>query len=461
VATPALDLARALLRAGYTPLPVKRGEKKPAPAAGTWARWQKARPTEADLLRWFGNGDGHEIGVVLPASVCVLDVDARSPAHLEVDARAQAALLSPVADALVTLPCETSAHFGRHYFARLPEGCKLATTTRPGEGLQIIMPGQFVRVSGQVMERLPAAADLPMLPAVIAALFTTTRAVRPAAKKPVQIAPTPIAPRRREAEELAEFRELLPDLVGVGPWRATCPLHDDARPSLSLWRDREGRLRWRCHAIDCIGRRGGTLGDLRRRLWRAGGPAHWEARFAEAEGLLRAGLKGDALALALAVLRIAHDRSGTRDPIPLEPSGAVACSYRRIAQAGGPGRVLPDGTFENGAAVKRALLALEKAGAQVSWGRALGHPDGPRRTAAALGPLLKRLGAERDAQVHPTHRDALVHGAVTPFPPEQEGGRLAGRRRRSVEPEGVPVGLQRASQRDNEGPRGPEGGGIC
>lgn len=34
---------------------------------------------------------------------------------------------------------------------------------------------------------------------------------------------------------------------------ARCPLHDDSTPSLSLYRGRDGRERWRCHGCDAGG----------------------------------------------------------------------------------------------------------------------------------------------------------------------------------------------------------------
>jgi hypothetical protein len=34
---------------------------------------------------------------------------------------------------------------------------------------------------------------------------------------------------------------------------AWCPLHDDKHPSLSLYRGRDGRERWHCHACDVGG----------------------------------------------------------------------------------------------------------------------------------------------------------------------------------------------------------------
>jgi hypothetical protein len=44
---------------------------------------------------------------------------------------------------------------------------------------------------------------------------------------------------------------------------AFCPLHDNTRtPALSLYRGRDGRERWRCHACDI----GGDALDLESRL---------------------------------------------------------------------------------------------------------------------------------------------------------------------------------------------------
>ena len=34
---------------------------------------------------------------------------------------------------------------------------------------------------------------------------------------------------------------------------ARCPLHEDSTPSLSLYRGRDGRERWRCHGCDAGG----------------------------------------------------------------------------------------------------------------------------------------------------------------------------------------------------------------
>jgi hypothetical protein len=41
--------------------------------------------------------------------------------------------------------------------------------------------------------------------------------------------------------------------VAVRGRMAKCPLHDDRTPSLSLYRGRDGRERWKCHGCDAGG----------------------------------------------------------------------------------------------------------------------------------------------------------------------------------------------------------------
>jgi hypothetical protein len=49
---------------GVTVIPIAAGTKEP-PCGVKWKRFQAERPTEAELRRWFGNGKGHGLAVVL------------------------------------------------------------------------------------------------------------------------------------------------------------------------------------------------------------------------------------------------------------------------------------------------------------------------------------------------------------------------------------------------------------
>src|SRR3990172_3654849 len=64
-----LDAAREYLRRGWSPIPIPRGEKKPA-----LAEWQNLRLGEGDLLAHFG--DGSNIGVLTGTpSGDLIDID--------------------------------------------------------------------------------------------------------------------------------------------------------------------------------------------------------------------------------------------------------------------------------------------------------------------------------------------------------------------------------------------------
>jgi hypothetical protein len=59
-----LEAAFQHLQRGWSVIPIASGTKKPPRGLG-WKRYQKARPSESAIKRWFGNGECHGLAVVL------------------------------------------------------------------------------------------------------------------------------------------------------------------------------------------------------------------------------------------------------------------------------------------------------------------------------------------------------------------------------------------------------------
>lgn len=67
-----LQHARYYIKVGLRPIPVEPRGKKPE---GEWKRWQTEAPTDAHLVRWFGNGARRNVGLVLGRGLLALDFD--------------------------------------------------------------------------------------------------------------------------------------------------------------------------------------------------------------------------------------------------------------------------------------------------------------------------------------------------------------------------------------------------
>lgn len=59
--------ALTYLQADLSVIPTVIATKAPAPVIGKWARFQKERPTEAEVQKWFGNGLNHAMAIVCGA----------------------------------------------------------------------------------------------------------------------------------------------------------------------------------------------------------------------------------------------------------------------------------------------------------------------------------------------------------------------------------------------------------
>mgnify|MGYP000408210531 CR=1 FL=1 len=73
--TPLLQAARDYTGLGFSVIPIKKGEKRPAIS---WERWQTERPDDAQLVQWFANGKHEALGVVTGAvsnGLVILDFD--------------------------------------------------------------------------------------------------------------------------------------------------------------------------------------------------------------------------------------------------------------------------------------------------------------------------------------------------------------------------------------------------
>jgi hypothetical protein len=122
--TSLLDTALAYHRAGLVVLPNDPAKKYPAGLKG----WQRHQTSEADLRRWFGNGQDHAIGV---RDVEGLDIDNKGHPDAETLYSAWAALVEQLAPGLADrLLCERTPRGGYHLVWRCTEisgNQKLAT----------------------------------------------------------------------------------------------------------------------------------------------------------------------------------------------------------------------------------------------------------------------------------------------------------------------------------------------
>lgn len=395
--------ALAYDRAGLRPFPVK-GK---TPAIKSTRALRERATFEPCLWRWWTDPGREGAGVAVMtggAFPVVLDIDTA-----EGEALVERSGGIPEGAAVV------KTRHGRHvYFAPEDLRCRvrkhdLGIDLRGNrEGYAVLPP-----TPGYTWEILPNGKPLPPVPqwlrdlAPTLAERQTPREKKAPAQAPAEEAdPTPIT-----AEEVVPWREVLPDLrlTATGGAEALCPLHDDHDPSMTFFRDRSGAVHFCCRA-ECpasatwVKKNGklyevhsGTLGDLRRLLWRQLTPEQMADYFAGRRELLAWRLSGDPLRLALAVLNIAQNRKGLvgegADQTPLNPDGPVSVSYRLQAKCGGIGKVIVHGKREDFQGVKEvqaAMGALAAEGADVVKGE-----EGGKTTTIALGPLLRRLRKEQ------------------------------------------------------------------
>lgn len=87
-----LDAAKSYVATGISILPLK--EKSKIPAIPSWKEYQTRKPTENELVAWFGNGSRHNIGIVTGAisNLAVVDLDSKEAVEL---VKAKGGLITP------------------------------------------------------------------------------------------------------------------------------------------------------------------------------------------------------------------------------------------------------------------------------------------------------------------------------------------------------------------------------
>jgi hypothetical protein len=72
-----LDYAKDYLQRGFSIIPLKPKDKRPA--IPSWLEFQKRIPTEEELEQWFGNGSSNGIGIVTGniSGLTVVDLDSQ------------------------------------------------------------------------------------------------------------------------------------------------------------------------------------------------------------------------------------------------------------------------------------------------------------------------------------------------------------------------------------------------
>ena len=162
--TISIDFARRLHALGLSLIPLQPGDKK---SDGEWKMFQSNRCTDADLVKWFGNGVAHNMGIVTGAvsSVVVVESDNR-------DAESWcAANLSPT-------PMMTRSARGLHRYYRRPsavgtDAIPAFIKTSDGISIELKRDGQYVvapnslhpsgHVYSMVQDWPSTLDDLPLL----------------------------------------------------------------------------------------------------------------------------------------------------------------------------------------------------------------------------------------------------------------------------------------------------------
>jgi hypothetical protein len=252
---------------------------------------------------------------------------------------------------------EVLTRHGRHlYFA----GAKSLPTYRDlGPQIHLLGPGHYVELPPSPGKEWVRHVDgpLPRLPRHLLLLVKQRSTTGTAAGVLVDV-----------RAELADWRELLGDVRGSGPWRARCPLHDDARASFSIFRgQKDGRLIGRCHA----GCGTWTVRRLRHRLG-----TRLTSQYTQAHAAITA--LGDGIDPAQRdALRWVVRQAETFGLDLTAPEG-IGASYRQLAAATGLEQVGDDGHLSSrGRRVVRLLDSLRALGIIVMPGTPY-TPDGGR-----------------------------------------------------------------------------------
>jgi len=320
-------VAQHYLERGWRPVPIDASAKEPRVK---WRAYQCRAPTSSELGSWqprFRNG----VALVTGGKLVVIDVDTERPGFAET-----CQSLRDAGGAEVRTP-SGGAHF---YFSTDAEVASRDTErceVHASRSLVIAPPSP-----GYIWTSYPDS-ELPLLPTWVAQ-----------EAKPI---PAPQPATEGQDEDLAAYRALLPDLsfsAESGHGVARCPLHDDVKPSLGLYRgERDGKLLWRCFAC----KKGGTLERLRHELLKAGGGRvyadMWQGLLARAASLP---VSPEARAVFAASLRIGLERD-------LNPAWEIATPYRTIARLSGVERVSAGNALSaKGRTIRAALLELHEGG---------------------------------------------------------------------------------------------------
>jgi len=232
-----LDTALRLLGFGYSVIPLKARDKRPAVA--TWKRWQKEIAGEDQLREWFAAGLDLNVGIVTGAVSGVVVVDAD-----QLDAVTWMQGYHPS-------PQRTRTGHGKHFFFRHPgaevrNGAKLlgmALDVR-GDGGYVVAPGS-IHPSGAMYEEEGEWKSAQHLPS-----FDPTWIGEPRPAKPLH-APLPIHGQGTDLDfRIRKFLEKVPGAIeGEGgdahTFRLACKLvrgfdltDDQALGYLSEWNAR-------------------------------------------------------------------------------------------------------------------------------------------------------------------------------------------------------------------------------
>ena len=142
-----LEAALDYQKRGFSVIPmgatvISQNEIKKFCRLPSWAEFQKRRPSEEEIRRWWTQWTDAQIGVVCGAISNLIVIDTDTPMAVE-------EVESLLPDAL-EVPCHTTPRGGRHYFFQYREGVK--STNKNGihqfeihsDGtLAIIPPGQI------------------------------------------------------------------------------------------------------------------------------------------------------------------------------------------------------------------------------------------------------------------------------------------------------------------------------
>lgn len=195
-----LDHALALAARGFSVIPLRPRDKKPA---AKWERYQTERATEDQVRRWFGNGAGCNLGIVTGRISNLVAVDPDTP--------------EAVAWVRAHLPAtrmKTRTAHGEHWFYRHP-GVPIRNKARiqtddpavaidlRADGGYVVAPGS-VHPSGAVYERVGDWPPVDCLP-----VFDPAWLARPGE-------PTPTTTRARpETDNVRRARAYLDSVPGA------------------------------------------------------------------------------------------------------------------------------------------------------------------------------------------------------------------------------------------------------